>query len=195
MPEQSFYIKGMVCDRCMYAVKEVVSELGFRIKQLQLGELILLHPTPISAQLLEEKLEPLGFTLLQSKKSQLTQAIRELVAEVYSGHFDFSPDFRFSRLATEKLGRTYESISDSFSEEARESLEKYIIRYRISKAKERMVYNGDTVSAVAFALGFSSVAHFSRQFKQHTGLTPSYFTQIQQTKNQQILPAPVPEII
>jgi len=195
MLEQRFYIKGMVCDRCMYAVKEAVSQLGIRIKQLQLGELILLHPTTISAQLLEEKLTPLGFSLLQSKKSQLTHTILELVAEVYSGHFDFAPGFRFSRLASEKLGRSYESISDSFSEEARESLEKYIVRYRISKAKERMVYNGDTVSGVAFALGFSSVAHFSRQFKQHTGLTPSYFTEIQQTKNQQVLPAPVPEII
>lgn len=195
MQEQRFYIKGMVCDRCISAVKKAISQLGIPIKQLQLGEISLLHPTPICPQLLEEKLEPLGFSLLQPKKSQLTQAILELVAEVYSGDFDFSPGFRFSRFVTEKLGRSYESISDSFSEQTRESLEKYIIRYRISKAKEKMVYNGYTVSAVAFALGFSSVAHFSRQFKQYTGLAPSYFTEIQQTKERQILPAPVPEII
>lgn len=183
MHEQIFYIKGMVCDRCMYAVKEAVSQLGITLKQLQLGEMIIQHPTPVSPQLLEEKLEPLGFSLLQSKKSQLTQATRALVAEVYSGHFDFLPGFRFSRFATEKLSRSYESISDSFSEQERESLEKYIIRYRISKAKEMMVYNGQTVSAVAFSLGFSSVAYFSRQFKQHTGLTPGYFTEIQPTKD------------
>jgi hypothetical protein len=183
MQEQSFYIKGMVCERCIHAVKEAISQLGYPIQQLQLGEMTLLHPTPISMQLLEEKLEPLGFSLLQSKKSQLTRAIRELAATVYSGHFDFMPGFRFSRFATEKLGRGYESISDLFSQEAGESLEKYLIRYRISKAKEMMVYNGQTVSGVAFALGFSSVAHFSRQFKQHTGLTPSYFTEIEPAKH------------
>lgn len=183
MQEQSFYIKGMVCERCIHAVKEAIGQLGITIQQLELGEITLLHPTPISAQLLEEKLKPLGFSLLQSKKSQLTLAIRELVAETYSGHFDFMPGFRFSRFATEQLGRGYESISDSFSQETGESLEKYIIRYRINKAKEMMVYEGQTVSGVAFALGFSSVAHFSRQFKQHTGLTPSYFTEIQTSKH------------
>lgn len=193
MQEQSFYIKGMVCSRCIQAVQDAISQLGIHIKELQLGELILLHPTPISAQLIQATLAPLGFILLHSKTSQLYQATRELVAEVYGGHFDFPPEFRFSRLATEKLGRSYESISDNFSQLARESLEKYIIRYRISKAKEIMVYNGQTVSVAALALGFSSVAHFSRQFKQHTGLTPSYFTEMQQNNMQSVLP--VPEII
>lgn len=189
MQEQLFYIKGMVCERCIYAVREAIGQLGYPIQDLQLGELVLLYPTPIEAQLLQQKLEPLGFSLLQSKKSQLTRAIRELVAEVYSGHFDFPQAFRFSRLAAEKLNRSYEHISDSFSEEAGESLENYIIRYRISKAKEMMVYNRQRVSGVAFALGFSSTAHFSRQFKQHTGLTPAYFTAIQQNKQTAQLPA------
>lgn len=189
MQEQLFYIKGMVCERCIHAVREAIGQLGYTIQDLQLGELVLLHASPIEAQLLQQKLEPLGFSLLQSKKSQLTRAIRELVAEVYSGHFDFPQAFRFSRLAAEKLNRSYESISDSFSEEAGESLENYIIRYRISKAKEMMVYNRQRVSRVAFALGFSSTAHFSRQFKQHTGLTPVYFTTIQQNKQTAQLPA------
>jgi AraC family transcriptional regulator len=187
MLEQSFYIKGMVCDRCIQSVKEVISQQAIPIKRLQLGELVLLSPTPISPALLEEKLEPLGFHLLQSRKSQLTRFIRELVAEVYSGDFDFTPAFRFSRFASEKLGKTYESISDSFSEQAGESLEKYIIRLRINKAKEMMVYKGLTVSLTAFALGFSSVAHFSRQFKQHTGLTPTQFIEMQPTHQRDLL--------
>lgn len=185
----------MVCERCIHAVKEVFSELGIAVVQLQLGSVTLQHPVPLATQRLEEKLEPLGFSLLQSQKSQLTRAIRDLVAEVYSGHFDFPPEFRFSRLALAKLGRSYESISDHFSEETKESLETYLIRYRINKAKELMVYNGRTVSDVAFALGYSSVPHFSRQFKQHTGLTPSHFTAIQQTRKHGLRSRPDPEII
>lgn len=178
----------MVCSRCIQAVQDAISQLGIHSKDLQLGELVLLHPTPISAKLIQATLAPLGFSLLHAKKSQLYQATHELVAEVYAGDFDFPPAFRFSRMATEKLGRSYESISDNFSQLAKESLEKYIIRYRINKAKEMMVYNRQTVSGAAFALGFSSVAHFSRQFKQHTGLTPTDFTEMQQSNLRLVLP-------
>ena len=39
-----------------------------------------------------------------------------------------------------------------------------------------MMDSGETsVKELAFALGYSSVAHFSRQFKQVTGITPTEY--------------------
>jgi AraC family transcriptional regulator len=58
------------------------------------------------------------------------------------------------------------------------TLGKYIIEYRIDKVKELFVHTDKTLADIAFALGFSSVAHLSKQFKDNTGLNPSHFRQI-----------------
>jgi AraC-like DNA-binding protein len=62
-------------------------------------------------------------------------------------------------------------------------MEKYIIDYRINKIKELLVYTDNTLADIAFALGFSSVSHLSKQFKSHTGLNPSYFKEIKTNKD------------
>ena len=62
------------------------------------------------------------------------------------------------------------------------SLERYVIEYRINKVKEYLVYSNHTLSAIAFKLNFNSSAHLSAQFKQNTGLTPSFFREIKMQK-------------
>jgi AraC family transcriptional regulator len=79
---------------------------------------------------------------------------------------------------SQELGKDYDSISMIFSIAENMTLEKYIIEYRIEKIKEFLAYSEDTLADISFKLGFSSVAHLSRQFKQQTGMTPSFFKQL-----------------
>jgi AraC-like DNA-binding protein len=53
------------------------------------------------------------------------------------------------------------------------TLEQYIIRQKIERAKELLFYDELNLSEIADRLGYSSVAHLSGQFKKITGLTPS----------------------
>ena len=53
------------------------------------------------------------------------------------------------------------------------TVEQYIIRQKIEKAKELLFYDELNLSQIANRLGYSSVAHLSAQFKKVTGLTPS----------------------
>jgi len=53
------------------------------------------------------------------------------------------------------------------------TLEQYIIRQKIERAKELLFYDELNLSQIADRLGYSSVAHLSAQFKKITGLTPS----------------------
>lgn len=48
----------------------------------------------------------------------------------------------------------------------------YVRRLRINFAKQELLTTARTLSAIAFAAGFSDQAHFSRTFKQVTGMTP-----------------------
>jgi AraC family transcriptional regulator len=124
----------------------------------------------------------LGFTLLEDKKEKLVKETKGLMAEVYSGSFDFPTRFRFSELAARRLQKDYDTISATFSAVENTTLEKYIIDFRIEKVKEFLVYTPQTLGDISFRLGFSSVAHLSRQFKEITGINPSYFKSIRVQK-------------
>ncbi|HVG14954.1 MAG TPA: helix-turn-helix domain-containing protein [Chitinophagaceae bacterium] len=186
MLQQKFYIKGMVCERCIAAVKKAMEGLDVEIIEVNLGEITLAGTSATEEELIEERLKPLGFSLLQDKKQKLVKEAKALVEEVYSGSFDFPIHFRFSALAAERLATSYDVISTAFSALEQKTLEKHIIDFRIEKIKELLVYTDSTVADIAFVLNFSSAAHLTRQFKTYTGLTPSYFKEIRLNKNAQI---------
>ncbi|OMF02094.1 AraC family transcriptional regulator [Paenibacillus amylolyticus] len=51
----------------------------------------------------------------------------------------------------------------------------YITGKKIDKAKELLACTPNTITAIAEHLGFSDLYYFSRQFKKHTGLTPTEY--------------------
>jgi AraC family transcriptional regulator len=181
--QQKIYIKGMVCQRCIATIKSQLEELGLRPEAITLGEIIFSATgNNLDTLLLDHKLKPLGFTLLEDKKEKLVKETKGLIAEVYGGNFDFPTRFRFSKLAARRLQKDYDIISAAFSAIENTTLEKYIIDFRIEKVKEFLVYTPQTLGDISFRLGFSSVAHLSRQFKEITGINPSYFKSIREQK-------------
>ncbi|MNP64606.1 HTH-type transcriptional activator Btr [compost metagenome] len=52
-------------------------------------------------------------------------------------------------------------------------MQSYVIRARIERAQHLLLYAGMNVTEVADALGYRDIFFFSRQFKQHTGKSPS----------------------
>jgi AraC-like DNA-binding protein len=183
LSEYKIYIKGMVCDRCILSIREVMKELNLPITHVSLGEVTTVSAlTMPDMEALKKKLEPLGFALLEDRKTTLVRELKGLVEAIYSGDYDFPADFRFSDLVVNRFNKDYKVVSNVFSSIEGMTLEKYIIEYRIEKIKELLVYSDDTLSDIAFRLGFSSVAHLSRQFKARTGLNTSHFKEIRQSR-------------
>ena len=182
--QQSVFIKGMVCHRCITTVTQELQQLGIEPDEVNLGEVKLAVHAPFTDyDALAVKLGPLGFTVLENKRSKLIKQVKQIAAEVYAGDFDFPHHFRFSDLLAQRLEKEYDFISQQFSAEEGTTIEKFIIDYRIEKIKELLVYTQQTLADISFQLGFSSVAHLSRQFKQQTGLNPSHFKSERQTRN------------
>lgn len=50
-----------------------------------------------------------------------------------------------------------------------------IIAGRIQMAKERLLYSSNTILEISEKCGYHNVEHFCRQFKKHTGCSPSDF--------------------
>jgi transcriptional regulator GlxA family with amidase domain len=59
-----------------------------------------------------------------------------------------------------------------FKKKYRVSSSRYIIRYRIEKAKEIMLYSKMSVSSISEEVGYGSIHSFSKAFKRMEGISP-----------------------
>ena len=179
---EKIYIKNMVCDRCKMVVKSELEKLGIKPVNIELGEVTLDKPLDEGQKLLvQNALTPLGFELIDDKKSRLIEHIKTLIIELVH-HNNNKLKINLSDYLSDKLHLDYNYISNLFSEIEGTTIEKYIIAQKIEKVKELLVYDELTLSEIAFRLNYSSTAHLSSQFKKVTGLTPSHFKTIKTNK-------------
>ena len=153
------YIKNMVCNRCKMVVKDELMKLGIQPVSIELGE-IELEAALTTDQLnsLSAALPPLGFELIDDKKSRIIEKIKNLVIDLI--HYAEEPTkLKYSEYSTAHLHHDYPSLSKLFSEVEGITIEQYIIRQKIEKVKELLVYDELSLSEIADILGYSSVAH------------------------------------
>ena len=177
------YIKNMVCDRCRMAVERVLHELNLQPLSVLLGEVDLgeqeLDFTKLSQ--VKERIEGLGFELISSKKSRIIEKVKGLIIESIAQQNEHDKT-KLSAYLSDKLHLDYNHLSQLFSSIEGLTIEKYFIHQRIEKAKELLVYDELSVTQIADRLGYSSVAHLCSQFKKTTGLTPSHFRELKDSK-------------
>jgi AraC-like DNA-binding protein len=98
-------------------------------------------------------------------------------------HTDEDLKTNFSDYISLNTNDNFISLNTLFTEIEGITIEKYIIRHKVEQIKEYLVYNDLTLAEIAHKMHYSNVAQLSSQFKRITGLTPSHFKQIRQTRN------------
>ena len=178
MNMHTLHIKNMVCPRCIMAVKDLFKKLDYTLVDIKLGETII-KADQINYELIRDELKLLGFELLEDKKLQLIDKIKTLIIDYihYSGDQIFKTNF--SDYLVAKMGKDYNSLTSLFSSIENITIEKFLIKQKIEKVKELIVYDELNINEIALKLNYSSSAHLSSQFKNETGLTPSQFKKIQ----------------
>jgi AraC-like DNA-binding protein len=66
------------------------------------------------------------------------------------------------------------------------TIEHFIILHKIERVKELIIYDELSLTEISYRMHYSSVAHLSRQFKQITGLTPTFFKNLSQRKRKNL---------
>ncbi|MBS1650527.1 MAG: helix-turn-helix transcriptional regulator [Bacteroidetes bacterium] len=179
---QTLFIKNMVCNRCIMVVQNELSKLGLDVKNVKLGEVLFAKElTPEEKANLDSVLIPLGFEVIDDKKSRLIEKIKSIIIHLVH-HQDNNAKTNLSDVLSQQLHHDYNYLSNLFSEVEGTTIEKYFIAQKIEKVKELLVYDELSLSEIADRLNYSSVAYLSNQFKKVTGLTPSYFKQIKEDK-------------
>ncbi|ULQ51326.1 helix-turn-helix domain-containing protein [Flavihumibacter fluvii] len=174
------YIKNMVCDRCILAVRRELDKFQLPYKNVQLGEVELAtQPSKEQLQQLAELLTTIGFELLDDQKSRIVEKIKNtIVSLIHRNKEEFH--IKLSVLLEEKLGLDYHYLTTLFSSVEGVTIEKYAILQRIERVKELLMYGELSLSEIAWQMGYSSVQHLSQQFKKSTGLTPSQFREMKE---------------
>ena len=178
----NLFIKNMVCNRCIMVVQNEMDKLGISVKHITLGEVLLENElTEDQKKKIDSALTPLGFELIDDKKSRIIEKIKNSIIEIVH-HKDNQAKNNLSDLLTHELHQDYNYLSHLFSEIEGITIEKYFIAQKIERVKELLVYDELSLSEIAFQLNYSSVAYLSNQFKKVTGLTPSHFKKVKAEK-------------
>lgn len=176
----------MVCSRCKMVVKSQLESKGIHPVSVNLGE-VEIKETLSKGQLqeLDKALKTLGFELIDNKKSQTIEKIKNTIVTLVH-HSDNDIHTNLSAFIISKVHQDYNYLSNLFSEVEGTTIEKYFISQRIEKVKELLVYDELTLSQIADKFGYSSVSYLSNQFKKMTGITPTYFKSRKEHKRKNI---------
>jgi AraC-like DNA-binding protein len=176
------YIKYMVSLRCKLMVKHELEKLGLHYISVELGMIEIREDISESQkQELKSNLAMSGLELLDDKKSILVDKIKNVIIEMIH-YSEEVPKVNYSDYIAEKLDYDYTYLSNLFSEVKGITIQHFIIKHKIERAKELILYNQLNLTEIAYKLHYSSVAHLSNQFKKVTGHSPTFYKKIGQKR-------------
>lgn len=177
------HIKYMVSLRCKLFVKEALDQIGLQYSYIDLGEVNLFAESLSAEQYsaLKNILMRSGLELMDETRATLVERIKNIIIEIVH-YSDDQPLKKTSVYISKKLEHNYTYLSGLFREVTGTTIQHFIILQKIEKAKELILYDELNLNEIADKLHYSSIAHLSNQFKQITGLTPSYFKKIHSFK-------------
>lgn len=180
------FVKYMVSQRCKMMVKSELQRLGLHYYSVDLGMAEILEEiSPEERNQLAINLKRSGLELLDDKRSVIVEKIQLFIKEMIH---DSQQDLKvnYSDYLSEKLGYDYTYLSTIFSEVNGITIQHFIILNKIEHVKELLIYDKLSLSEISFLMNYSSAAHLSNQFKKITGLTPSFYRQLQKKRNQNL---------
>lgn len=169
----------MVSTRCNLMVRDELKKIGVVDAIVELGEVKLIADiSKTQKKEFSTVLKKIGLLLIEDKKSILVEKIKHVVIKAIH-YTDKVLKVKFSEHLSRTLQYSYTYLSNIFSKTTGSTIEKLIIKHKIEKAKELIIYDELTLTEIAYRLSYSSVSHLSNQFKKVTGLTPTSFKRLE----------------
>ncbi|MTI47573.1 helix-turn-helix domain-containing protein [Sporosalibacterium faouarense] len=114
-------------------------------------------------------------TIFQYAKESLSSSENELIQKIIIYiHDNFNKYITVGNLAN-KINMDSKQFYYIFSKIVGISPKQYLIQYRINHAKYLLLQENYSINEIAKMVGYEDAFNFSRIFKKHTGLAPSFF--------------------
>lgn len=176
---KSLRIKNMVSQQCINDVEKTLKDMGYDLNDVDLGIVEFHEPINLEERLeIAKVIQAYGFEILDDKTSQLIERIKTQITELVSKEVN-DLTITLSEYLSSKLQMDYQTLSDIFARQETQTIEQFYILQKIEKIKELLVYTDLSVQEIAFRMNYASAVNLTTQFKKITGLTPSFFKEIQ----------------
>lgn len=169
MSTRTIRIGNMCCGRCIVVVKQVLTQNGFEYKKVELGAATIYENERLDEKKLEKELKNSGFEIIRSKEDEICENVKIAIHKIF---FDSTIDlvsFNLREYLETQVGTPYKKLTDIFSKCTKTTVEKYFIRHRIEKVKAMIEDTDYSFTEIAFRLGYNSLSHLSRQFREIEG--------------------------
>jgi len=172
------YIKNMVCDRCKTTVESELNKIGIQYDTVDIGEVSTKEKIS-SEQLLQLSAAMLkcGFELIDNRRNELIEKLKNSIIDL-KHYSDEDLKIGFTEYVSLMVDDNFISLNKLFAEIKGMTIEKFVIRQKIEKIKEMLVYEDTHIDQIALKMHYSNSAALSSQFKRETGLSPSHFRQL-----------------
>ena len=170
---KEFWIKNMVCNRCLKVITQELQQLQVTILSLELGRLLVEAPTKTENEIIDTVTKVLhdnDFEIVRSEEEMLVERIKIILIEQLQ-ELPLHIKTKTSELLASNLHRDYKTLSKLFSANEKTTIEKYFIKLKIEKVKELIQLKQLSFSDIGYVLDYSSVNHLSRQFKEVMGMS------------------------
>lgn len=172
----TLHIKNMVCNRCILAMEQEVKVMGWTVKEMDLGKVVLNEkPTNEEIQTFKGAIEKIGFELIEDTDKKWVEAIKNAIIHLIYDQNEVLKKYTTSAFLEKELDKEYKWLSTLFSNEEKQTIEQFVIAQKVERVKELLSYQELSISEIAHKLHYSSIGHLSNQFKKTTGQTPSEF--------------------
>jgi len=112
--------------------------------------------------------ELLALMLVHETPNSLVEQACERVAQ--KPHINWTIPMLTKELATNEC-----YLKQAFRQKFNMGVSSWIQSYRIELAKEKLIYQDQTITKIALDLGYQSSSYFAKVFKQQTGLSPKSY--------------------
>ncbi len=150
-PLCTVYMEGIVADddqKCLLSVVDI-QKLGFHFVLVDLGVVELLEDLSAEQkEILNTNLNKMGLSLINDKKSILIERIKNAIVDLIY-YTDKLPKTNFSDYLSEKLDYDYTYMANLFSQTLDTTIEQYIIKLKIERVKELLIYDEMNLSEIA----------------------------------------------
>ena len=145
------------------------------------------NPSLVSDELLKLKLKEL---ILLLAKTDNAMAIQQLISSLFTpAEYSFKEIIEaniYSNLTNEELALltnlSLSSFKREFDKVYKTSPARFVKKRKLERSAELLTHTNQRIGEIAFACGFGEIAHFSKSFQKHYGISPSEYRLSQTTK-------------
>ncbi len=168
---KEYYIKNMVCNRCIKVVRNELLAEEVDVLEVILGKVTInTDDEELTTLKLNKVLAENGFLLISSPENIFTEEVKIELIKLLD-KLPLNVQGNLSDLLSSKLNSDYSKISKIFSTTEKITIEKYFIKLKIEKVKELIQSKEFNFTEISQLLDYNNMNYLSRQFKNETGLS------------------------